>query len=151
MSAVCWHSCTSPSQQLSCWSNLIWEDQSIAKNTWLKLNLKQAGILMVAGRKVYGLGVPWILLMLSFPTGTLTSKTFYFFWLDFHSFLAVNDPWPQLYISLSPSTWKRAIQYTWAQGHEPPVNSSYYRKPPLSSSETQAALRMKSSLPASNR
>lgn len=108
---------------------------------------------MVAGRKVYGLGVLQILQMLSFPTGTLTSKTFYFFSLDgsLHSFLAVNDPWPQFYISLSSSTWKRAIQYTWAQGHELPVNSSYYRKPPLSSSETQAALRIKSSLPASNR
>lgn len=108
---------------------------------------------MVAGRKVYGLGVPWILLMLCFPIGALKSKTFYFFWLDgsHHSFLAVNDPWPQLYISLSSSTWKRATQYTWAQGHKLPVNSSYCRKPPLSSSETQAALRMKPSLLASNR
>lgn len=90
--------------------------------------------------------------MLSFPTGTLTSKTFYFFWLDgsLHSFLAVNDPWPQLYLSLS-STWKRATQHTWAQGHKLPVNSSYYRNQSLCSSETQAALGMKPSFPASNR
>lgn len=108
---------------------------------------------MVAGRKVFGAGVPWILLMLSFPTGTVTNKTFYFFWLDgsLHSFLAVNDPWPQLYISLSSSTWERATQYTWTQGHELPVNSSYGRKPSLSSLETQATLRMKSRLSASNR
>lgn len=47
-----------PHIQFSSWSNLIRKDQSMTKNTWLKLNLKMPGILLVAGRKAYGLGVP---------------------------------------------------------------------------------------------